>query len=202
VLRPYVNYLDHRFEAGDTDPTQLFAEIQAQGYTGSRNVLLRWLRAKRMVAGEDPITVKTGLPITHGSALLPSNYQLGWLLVLPPEKLKDEDALMLNHVLQDRTLHAFYLLAQDFRLLVKARNGQAFDEWLDAADQSPLKPVRSFAKGPRDEYPFVRAALDYEWSNGLTEGQVNRLKFIKRQMYGRASFKLLRQKVLYNPGST
>jgi transposase len=62
--------------------------------------------------------------------------------------------------------------------------------------------VRNFAKSIRSEYIFIRAALEHEWSNGQTEGQVNRLKFIKRQMYGRASFELLRQKVLYYPGST
>ncbi len=91
---------------------------------------------------------------------------------------------------------------QDFRLLVKDRSVSTFDAWLNTADQSPLTTVRTFAKSLRDEYPFIRAALEHDWSNGQTEGQVNRLKFIKRQMYGRASFELLRQKVLYNLGST
>jgi transposase len=121
---------------------------------------------------------------------------------LAPEKLNNEDKLMLDHILQDTPLNEFYILAQSFRQLVNDRDGPVFDEWLDTAARSPLKPGRTFAKGLRDEYPLIRAALDYEWSNGLTEGQVNRLKFIKRQMYGRASFELLRQKVLYDPGST
>lgn len=202
ALRAYVDYLDQRFEAGHTDPAQLLAEIQAQGYSGSKTVLNRWLRAKRMLAGEDPVTVTTGLPITHGGSILSSNYKLGWLLALSPEKLNDEDKLMLDHILQDTPLSEFYALAQGFRQLVNERDGPALDEWLATADQSPLKPVRTFARGLREEYSLIRAALDYEWSNGLTEGQVNRLKFIKRQMYGRASFELLRQKVLYNPGST
>jgi transposase len=86
--------------------------------------------------------------------------------------------------------------------LIQERSADQFDTWLDTADQSSLKTVRSFAKGLREEYPFIRAALEYEWSNGQTEGQVTRLKFIKRQMYGRASFELLRLKVLYHSGST
>ncbi len=202
VLLPYVEYLDQRFAAGCADGKLLLAEIQAQGYSGSLVVVQRWLRAKRLLAGEDPVAVRTGLPITNSSAILPSNYKLGWLLVLPPDKLDDDDQLLLAHILQDESIRQFYSLAQDFRLLLKARSVSAFDAWLDTADQSPLQTVRTFAAALRAEYPSIRAALDYEFSNGQTEGQVNRLKFIKRQMYGRASFELLRQKVLYNPGST
>jgi transposase len=202
VLLPYVEYLDRRFADGCADGRVLWAEIQAQGYPGSLVVVQRWLRAKRLLAGEDPVVVRTGLPITNSSAILPSNYQLGWLLVLPPDKLNDEDQLMLEHILQDESIRQFYTLAQDFRLLLKERSISAFDTWLDTADQSPLKTVRTFARSLRAESSFIHAALQYEYSNGQTEGQVNRLKFIKRQMYGRASFELLRQKVLYNPGST
>lgn len=202
ILSPYVDYLDQRVVAGCSNAAHLFAEIQAQGYPGSLNVVRRWLRAKRLLAGEDPATVRTGLPITNSSTLLPSNYKLSWLLVLSPDKLDDEDRPILDHILQEASVRQFYTLAQDFRLLLKARSVSAFDAWLDTADQSPLNTVRTFAHALRAEYPFIRAALEYEYSNGQTEGQVNRLKFIKRQMYGRASFELLRQKVLYNPGST
>ncbi len=202
ILSPYVDYLDQRFAVGCSNSAQLFAEIQTQGYPGSLNVVRRWLRAKRLLAGEDPIAVRTGLAITNSSTLLPSNYKLSWLLVLPPEKLDNEDRPILDHILQDASMRQFYNLAQDFRLLLKDRSVPAFDAWLNTADLSPLKTARTFAQSLRAEYPFIRAALEYEWSNGQTEGQVNRLKFIKRQMYGRASFELLRQKVLYYPGST
>ena len=109
---------------------------------------------------------------------------------------------MLAHICADASINQFYNLAQAFRTLLKDRCVSAFDTWLDTADLSPLKAVRNFSKSLRDEYSFIRSALEHEWSNGQTEGQVNRLKFIKRQMYGRASFELLRQKVLYYPGST
>jgi len=202
ILSPYVDYLDQRFEAGCTSQTQLFKEIQTQGYTGSTTVVGRWLKAKRILAGEDPITVRTGLAITSSSTILPSNYKLSWLLVLDPDKLDEDDTKMLAHIRSDAVIDNFYALAQDFRNLLKDRCVAAFDTWLDAADHSSLKTVRNFSKSLRDEYSFIRAALEYDWSNGQTEGQVNRLKFIKRQMYGRASFELLRQKVLYYPDST
>jgi transposase len=124
------------------------------------------------------------------------------LLALDPDKLDEDDKKMLAHIRSDAVIDSFYALAQDFRNLLKDRSVAAFDTWLDTADHSPLKTVRNFSKSLRDEYSFIRAALEHEWSNGQTEGQVNRLKFIKRQMYGRASFELLRQKVLYYPGST
>jgi len=202
ILSPYVDYLDQRFEAGCMSQSQLFKEIQTQGYPGTTTVVSRWLKAKRILSGEDPITVRTGLEITSSSTILPSNYKLSWLLVLDPDKLEDDDRKMLAHICTDDIIHKFYDLAQDFRKLLKERSVQAFDAWLDTADLDSLKTIRNFSKSLRDEYPFIRAALEHEWSNGQTEGQVNRLKFIKRQMYGRASFELLRQKVLYYPDST
>ena len=57
--------------------------------------------------------------------------------------------------------------------------------------------LASFVNGIRRDYPAVRAAFSSEWSNGITEGHVNRLKFLKRQMFGRAHLDLLRVKVLY-----
>lgn len=202
ILMPYVDYLDQRFVAGCTSPSQLLQEIQVQGYSGSISLISKWLKAQRILAGEDPLVVRTGLAITNSSAILPSAYKMSWLLVLDPDQLDADSKKMLAHIRSDETVHHFHDLAQDFRGFIQQRSVSAFDAWLDTADQSPIKDVRKFAKYIRAEYIFVHAALEYEWSNGHTEGQVNRLKFIKRQMYGRASFELLRQKVLYYPDST
>ena len=202
ILMPYVDYLDQRFAAGCTSPSQLLQEIQAQGYPGSISLVSKWLKAQRILAGEDPLVVRTGLAITNSSAILPSAYKMSWLLALDPDKLDADNSKMLAHIRNDEIVQQFHDLAQAFRWFVKQRSVNDFDVWLDIADQSSIKDVRNFAKSIRSEYIFIRAALEHEWSNGQTEGQVNRLKFIKRQMYGRASFELLRQKVLYYPGST
>jgi len=202
LLTPYADYLDKRFEAGCSSPSQLLAEIKAQGYPGTINQVNRWLKAKRILAGEDPVAVRTGLAITNSSVILPSDYKLSWLLVLPPDNLDDDRKLILEHICKDQAIQQFCNLAQDFRQILHDRCLSAFDAWLDKADHWPLKTVQTFSKSLRDEYIYIRAALENEWSNGQTEGQVNRLKFIKRQMYGRASFELLRQKVLYYPDST
>ncbi len=71
------------------------------------------------------------------------------------------------------------------------------DSWLNACAASNISDLMNFATGIRHDYAAVRAALATRWSNGQTEGQVNRLKYLKRQMYGRANFDLLRQRVLH-----
>lgn len=154
------------------------------------------------LAGEDAVAIKTGLQITNSSSILPSNYKMAWLMVLPPEKLDEDQQKMLKHLRTDDGINQFYELAQDFRRILNTRSVAEFDVWLTRADHFSVKSVNNFAKALRDEYAFIQASLLYEWSNRQTEGQINRLKFIKRQMYGRASFDLLRQKVLYYPGST
>ena len=84
-------------------------------------------------------------------------------------------------------------LASEFVRLLKRKDPNALDSWLAAAEASEL---RSFVAGLRRDYDAVLAAVLFTWSNGQVEGQVNRLKLLKRTMYGRASFALLRKRVL------
>ena len=89
-------------------------------------------------------------------------------------------------------------LAQEFTRIVRERSADEFNEWLRSAMQSKLKEFLSFARGLSEDHHAVTNALLYEWSNGQLEGQVNRLKLIKRAMYGRARFDLLRARVLHS----
>jgi transposase len=88
-------------------------------------------------------------------------------------------------------------LARQFVQLVKERRSHDLDPWLNDVAASSIKALKSFANGIRADLAAVRNALKLSWSNGQTEGQINRLKFIKRQMYGRAKLDLLRKRVLY-----
>lgn len=201
-LLAHLDYLEQRFLEGCHNARTLFHELQARGYPATQGPVAAWLRARRLQAGEDPRLVHTNLSLTNSSSILPSAYKLSWFIVLPPEKLKEEELALLGHLRQDAVIDQFYELAQTFRYMVTQRLVEHLDDWLKSAANSPLKTVRYFGKFLQDEYRFIRAALEHEWSNGQTEGQINRLKFIERQMYGRASFELLRQKALYHPGST
>ena len=77
------------------------------------------------------------------------------------------------------------------------RQPEAFDRWLEAAKGSTVDEMEGVAEGLIQDYEAVRAALPHEWSSGQTEGQINRLNFIKRQMYGRANFELLKARFLH-----
>ena len=88
-------------------------------------------------------------------------------------------------------------LTQGFREMVCQRQNHQLDAWLATCDNSGIEQFQRFANSIRQDLEAVRNALGTQWSNGQTEGQINKLKLLKRQMYGRANFDLLRQMVLY-----
>jgi transposase len=90
-----------------------------------------------------------------------------------------------------------YHLVQQFAEMLRTRSGGQLDAWLDAVLATSLADLHSFAKGIKSDIEAVEAGLILPWSNGMVEGQVNRLKLIKRQMYGRANFDLLLLLVLH-----
>ena len=89
------------------------------------------------------------------------------------------------------------LLARSFTEQIRKRDATALDDWLQDADNCGFRGLRGFSQGIQKDYAAVKAAFTLPWSNGQVEGQVNRLKYLKRQMYGRAKFDLLRLRVLY-----
>ncbi len=99
-------------------------------------------------------------------------------------------------VSQSAELATAHTLTYQFLTLVHTGDASALERWFTAVEQSGLPELASFAAGLRRDRAAVEAALTSPWSNGQTEGQVNRLKTIKRQLYGRAGFALLRQRVL------
>jgi transposase len=124
--------------------------------------------------------------------------QARWLLVRPLADLHlDESADRTELLGCDDDLRAADVLVADFFGLVRARDAEALTAWLDQAAASRLPEFRAFAEHVRRDRAAVEAALTNEWSNGQTEGQINRLKSLKRSMFGRAAFDLLRRRVLH-----
>ena len=101
------------------------------------------------------------------------------------------------YLLQDATLRSVYALAQRFVGMVTRQSAEPFAAWVHACQESGVVLLDRFAQRLLLDRRAVEGALAHRWSNGQVEGQINRLKFIKRQMYGRASFALLRKRVLY-----
>ena len=89
-------------------------------------------------------------------------------------------------------------LARKFKNMTDNLKKRQLDRWIDMTLESGIPSLKNFAKGLQNDYDAVKAAVSLKWSNGQVEGQVNRLKNIKRQMYGRASFELLRKRVIGN----
>jgi transposase len=94
-------------------------------------------------------------------------------------------------------LHQAYELTQEFVAMIKERKGSCLQDWMRRAEHSGLPALKGFARGLRRDYAAVAAALSSPWSQGQVEGQITRLKRLKRKMYGRAKFDLLRRRVLH-----
>ncbi|GAB5426433.1 MAG: ISL3 family transposase [Crocinitomicaceae bacterium] len=197
ILDPFIPYLETRLTQGCENASQLWREIQAQGFTGASGQVFRWMQVKRSnISPHTPNAYRDTVHTYVKQPKLPSSAQLSWLLVQNPVSMTENDQILLRFIQQDKTISSVYLLAQRFVDMVKNSQFDQLDQWIIDAQAFPAKPVQTFAKGIQNTYPEIRAALCLPWSNGQTEGQVNRLKFIKRQMYGRAKFDLLRLRVL------
>lgn len=91
-------------------------------------------------------------------------------------------------------------IALEFQDMMKQKKPELLDSWIEDALNGDVENLKRFAQGIKQDYDAVKAALTLIWSNGQVEGQVNRLKTLKRQMYGRAGFKLLRKRILFRSG--
>jgi transposase len=97
---------------------------------------------------------------------------------------------------QHRDLAVAIELAQDFGAIVRERHPGDLDSWLARAVASGIAPMRRFATGLQDDYDAVKAGVTLPWSNGPVEGHINRLKMLKRSMFGRAKIDLLSRRFL------
>jgi transposase len=187
-------YLESRWQGGCRNAVTLTAELQAQGYTGSyypvRRVVAAW--RTRGAGGSSVITRALQRPSAKSVAW--------WLLKPSAERDADEQRFIELFCATCPMTAQAASLANDFNKLVRDRNLGDLDDWLKRAtsQESPVE-MRRFAKGLQEDLAAVQAALSLPWSNGQTEGQVNRVKLFKRQMFGRAKFDLLRQRVLAHP---
>src|SRR5215207_6508821 len=126
----------------------------------------------------------------------PPPRETAWML-LQPERVKDEGRAVVERLCRlFPDLKAAQELALDFARMVRQRAAELLPAWLRSAARYQLKEFVGFARGIGEDYEAVKNALTYEWSNGQLEGQITRLKLIKREMYGRAKFDLSRARVL------
>ncbi len=140
---------------------------------------------------------KTSKDSSRKAARPLSSRRLAWMMVGKPEDLSSAERDALERAVETcADVAAIYPLVQTFADMVHSREAGGFAKWLKESLSCGVKGLETFAMGLKREQPAVEAALSLPYSNGQTEGQVNRLKMIKKQMYGRASFGLLRRRFL------
>ncbi|MFF4429752.1 ISL3 family transposase [Streptomyces sp. NPDC001513] len=184
VLDEYKTYLDDRWNEGCTNAWKLWEEIVPLGYRGSYQRVRAYLHKKR--TSPRPVTARPPSPRAVA----------GWIL-RHPDTLTESEQLQLKNV---RThcpeLDALTRHVRSFAAMLTGRQGERLPDWLDAVRQDDLPSLHTLAAGIDRDRDAVIAGLTLPWSSGVVEGHVNRIKMLKRQMFGRAGFDLLRKRVL------
>ncbi len=202
ILDPHVLYLQTRWNAGCHNALQLWREIRAQGYRGSHRMVMLWAQLRRDPAERRPgprLRVAPRSTVASAQTALPHIQQLVWLLLRAQDTLDADQHAWLQHIQRDPLLSKAYKFAQQFVRMLHQHAAQRLRTWLERCQESGVEELAHFAITLRHDLAAVNAGLQLPWSNGVVEGHVNRLKFIKRQMFGRANFDLLRIRVLAQP---
>jgi transposase len=196
----FKNHLSRRWAEGCTTGRDLLPEIKCLGYTGRLSYLERllsqWRRAGRP-AGLDGPAAKTAMLSDPSTGNLISPIVAAALCIKPRGLLTEPQAARVDAFKATSVEFAtMRSLAMRFRGILRGADVQKLDQWLDDADRSRLYGIRRFARTLRQDLAAVRNAISEAWSNGQTEGQINRLKTLKRSMYGRAGAALLHARMI------
>jgi transposase len=185
LIDPFREYLERCWQEGHRDGSQLWTEIRRRGFEGSKATVYRWTAVRRERSS-------TALPNSRWRP--PSRRNCAWLLSEDPTSLDQQTEQYLRHLYENAPqLSIAGELARRFTTMIRGDESVGLDQWITDAMNSELA---SLAAGLRRDIDAVRAAITQPWSTSPVEGQINRLKTIKRQMYGRAAYPLLRSRLL------
>ena len=210
ILDPHLDYLEARHREGCENALRLWREIKEReikerGYPGTHRQVSKWMQLRRTKPAPTASTKNwpagrkrlRRVSASPKQALRASPKKLSWLMIRRPESLSKTEERVLNRLLQEPLLKGAYELSQRFVRMVRERLPTMLDEWIEASLASGVRVLENFASSLRQDRQAVKTALETAWSSGQAEGQTGRLKLLKRQMYGRAGFDLLRLRVLH-----
>ena len=203
LLNPYKAALLERWNAGCHTAMRLFRNLQQQGYPGSYGPVAAYARRLRQAQGLSPGQRRSrqSLPSVAEPVSQPLTPRRATWLVLRRETTRTEaEAQQLTQLREQQAEVAEAIdLAQDFTQLVRQRQPAQLDPWLKRATTSTQEALQRFAKGLYEDYDAVKAGVTLPWSTGPVEGHINRLKMLKRQMFGRARLDLLSRRFVWAP---
>lgn len=199
ILDPDTPVLLAGWNHGCRNGAHLFRMIQGQGFQGRYGIVALYVR--RLCRAQAPVPWHrcTHLPLPLVTAAPPrplTPRRATWLVLRAPDQSEEDQQLLARLTAPSPALAEAVARAQDFASLVRRRQPGSLDPWLARAATSTLTPFRRFARGLRADDDAVQAALTLPWSQGPIEGQINRLKMLKRQMFGRARLDLRARRFL------
>jgi len=183
-LEPWLVQLDEAWSGGCRNGAELWRRLQRDGFGGSLRVVTEWATRRR----------RTEAAPATSPRKCPSARKIAMMLTEKRDHLTREDAItvaMIENAVP--VLTAARHLLERFQAMIRRRNADGLEGWLDDAFAGPMA---GFARGLRADQTAIAAALRLPWSNGQTEGHITKLKLVKRQMYGRAKLDLLRARLL------
>jgi len=184
LLDDYLPYLHQRWNEGCTSARKLHAELRQRGFTGSYGAVANYVLPLRRAAAAPP----PGPPKARDLA--------SWILTSPGNLDAAQKANLAKARERCPHLDALATHVTEFAKILTGLHGDRLDQWITAVEAGDQPDLHSFALGLKHDHQAVLNGLTMPWSSGIVEGNVNRLKMIKRQMYGRATFPLLRKRVL------
>lgn len=194
---PFADYLRARWAEGCHNATQLYRELRAHGYTGCYGsvaaLVAPWRGTRYRYRGR---VTQRRPAATESCPYTPR--QVCWLLLKAPDALTADEAAYLTRLYHTCPQVALAeALVEEFGTVLREHDVDGLYTWLRRAQKSGIKELQGVARSVWLDRDAVEAAVRYDWSNGPVEGKVNKLKTTKRAQYGRATFDLLRRRVLH-----
>jgi len=211
MLDSYLPFLTKRWDEGCRNILQLWRELSERGYGGSYKSLHNYMGRNFSPPPILPELPPPPVQLVHNERIVrriprrgspplippPSPRQTLWMF-LKPEKLTESEQEVIKRLAElSPEIRKAVELAGRFYQLMKERKVEQLSDWMEEARNSKILELKGFVRGIENDRTVIEAAISQKWSNGQVEGQVHRLKLLKRQMYGRAKFDLLRARVLY-----
>lgn len=194
LIDQYLPYLKGRWESGCRFASVLFREIRLLGFEGSQRTVSKILKPWKSAL---PPEFQKGIAPAEVLFRQPGAKKLAWWLLGTKRPLTELETAFRAQILETSPVIATaFTQCLEFLQMMRERRSQDLEGWVARAQASSLAELQSFANGIRQDLAAVTAGFSQTWSNGRVEGHVNRLKMIKRQMYGRANFDLLKARVV------